>query len=73
MEIFNININTNDEKFYNLINESLKENDIALYKKKKSFNELDLLTVGNAKKILGNKKRTRWSWSLDEFFKSYNN
>ena len=40
---------------------------------KKSFNELDLLTVGNAKKILGNKKRTRWSWSLDEFFKSYNN
>lgn len=39
--IFNININTNDEKFYNLINESLKENDIALYKKKKSFNELN--------------------------------
>lgn len=39
--IFNININTNDEKLYNLINESLKENDISLYKKKKSSNELN--------------------------------
>ncbi len=39
--IFDITINTNDEKLYNLINESLKENDIALYKKKKSFNELN--------------------------------
>lgn len=40
---------------------------------KKSFNELDLLTIGKAVKIQGNKKRTRWYWNLDDFFKSYNN
>ena len=40
---------------------------------KKSFNELDLLTIGKAIKIQGFKKRTRWGWNLDEFFKSYNN
>lgn len=39
--IFNININTKDEELYSLINDSLKDNDIALYKKKKSFNELN--------------------------------
>lgn len=41
--IFKININTNDEKLYNLIYNSLKDNDIDLYKKKKSFNELNNL------------------------------
>lgn len=40
---------------------------------KKSFNEIDLLTVGKAKKINGFKKRTRWHWNLEEFFESYNN
>lgn len=40
---------------------------------KKSFNEIDLLTVGKAIKIQGNKKRTRWYWNLDEFFEIYNN
>lgn len=40
---------------------------------KKSFNEIDLLTVGKAKKIQGSKKRTRWSWNFSEFFESYNN
>ena len=40
---------------------------------KKSFNEIDLLTVGKAKKIQGKKKRTRWYWDLDELFESYNN
>lgn len=40
---------------------------------KKSFNELDLLTIGKAIKFQGNKKRTRWHWSLDEFFEIYNN
>lgn len=40
---------------------------------KKSFNEIDLLSVGKAKRIQGNKKRTRWAWSLSEFFESYNN
>jgi hypothetical protein len=39
---------------------------------KKSFNEIDLLTVGKAKKIQGNKKRTRWYWNLEEFFNTYN-
>lgn len=38
--IFEININTNDEKIYNIINNSLKENNISLYKRKKSFKEL---------------------------------
>lgn len=40
---------------------------------KKSFNEIDLLTVGGATKIQGFKKRTRWYWHLEEFFNSYNN
>ena len=40
---------------------------------KKSFNEIDLLTVGGAKRIQGHKKRTRWTWNLDEFFDNYNN
>ena len=38
--IFKININTNDEKLYNLINNSLKENNISIYKRKKTFKEL---------------------------------
>lgn len=38
--IFKININTNDEKLYNLISDSLKKNNISLYKRKKSFTEL---------------------------------
>lgn len=41
---------------------------------KKSFNEIDLLTIGKAIKINGHKKRTRWSWDIEEFLKSqYNN
>lgn len=40
---------------------------------KKSFNEIDLLSIGNAKKIQGNKKITRWNWNIDEFFESYKN
>ena len=39
---------------------------------KKSFNELDLLTIGKAIKIRGEKKRTRYRWNLDEFFEGYN-
>lgn len=38
---------------------------------KKSFNIMDLVLFG-AKKINGFKKRTRWYWSLNEFFESYN-
>lgn len=37
---------------------------------KVSFNELDLLTIGKAIKIQGEKKRTRWKWNLDDFLKS---
>lgn len=37
---------------------------------KKSFNELDLLTVGKAIKIQGEKKRTRYRWKLDKFFET---
>ena len=40
---------------------------------KKSFNEIDLLTIGKAIKIQGFKKRTRWGWNLNEFFESSNN
>jgi hypothetical protein len=40
---------------------------------KVSFNELDLLTVGKAISIKGEKKRTRWKWNLDDFFKSNSN
>ena len=39
---------------------------------KKSFNIMDLVLHG-AKKIQGDKKRTRYRWNLDEFFESYNN
>ena len=38
--IFEININTNDDKLKNEILSSLKDNDIDIYKRKKSFNEL---------------------------------
>jgi hypothetical protein len=37
---------------------------------KKSFNELDLLTVGKAIKIKGEKKRTRYRWNFDKFFET---
>jgi len=37
---------------------------------KSSFNELDLLTVGRAVRIQGEKKRTRWKWNLEDFLKS---
>jgi hypothetical protein len=39
---------------------------------KKSFNELDLIVDGNAIKINGEKKRTRFQWNMDEFFKNMN-
>lgn len=38
--IFEININTNDDKLKNEILSSLKNNNIDIYKRKKSFNEL---------------------------------
>lgn len=38
---------------------------------KHSFNEIDLCMSGNIKKIIGQKKRTRYTWDLDSFFDSY--
>ena len=39
---------------------------------KKSFNEIDLLTIGNAKKINGVKKRTRYKWYISELLDELN-
>ena len=41
--IFKVNINTNDKELYNTIYNSLKENNISTYKRKKSFKELSLI------------------------------
>ena len=38
---------------------------------KKSFNEVDIILNG-AKRIDGTKKRTRFTWDMDSFFKEYN-
>lgn len=40
---------------------------------KKSFNELDLLTVGKAIKVEGTKKRTRYTWNIDELLDELSN
>lgn len=37
---------------------------------KKSFNEIDLLTIGKAIKINGEKLRVNYRWNLDEFLES---
>lgn len=37
---------------------------------KASFNEVDLIMLGHAKKINGYKKRTRWYWNMHEFLES---
>jgi similar to stage IV sporulation protein len=39
--IFKININTNDIKIKNIISKSLESNNISIYKRKKSFNEIE--------------------------------
>ena len=33
---------------------------------KKSVNEIDLLTIGNAIKVNGTKKRSRYIWDINE-------
>lgn len=38
---------------------------------KKSFDEADLILHGNAIKIQGSKKISRWYWNIDEFLKKY--
>ncbi len=55
--IFDIKINTNNSELKSIINKSLYENDISIYKKKKSFNELQQIK----KKILyDNKDCLEW-------------
>lgn len=51
------------------------QNFLNLCKKinKKSFNEIDLLTVGHAIKVNGNKKRTRYSWDINNLLDKLNN
>lgn len=39
---------------------------------KVSFNEIDLIMHGNAIKISGTKKRTRYSWDVNTFLKNMN-
>lgn len=41
-------------------------NDMVVKIDKKSFNELDLLTVGNAIKVDGELKRTHYRWDIDK-------
>ena len=41
--IFKITINTSDDKIYDIINSSLIDNDIKVYKKKKNFEEIELI------------------------------
>lgn len=40
---------------------------------KKSVNEIDLLNVGNAIKVDGTKKRSRYSWDIDSLLDKLNN
>lgn len=40
---------------------------------KKSVNEIDLLTVGNAIKVDGTKKRSRYIWNINELLDKFNN
>lgn len=50
------------------------ENFLDMCKKinKKSVNEIDLLTIGKAVKINGLKKRTRYSWDINELLDALN-
>lgn len=67
--LFNFRLSENELTYFMEINDFKKMCDSI---NKKSFNIMDAVLYG-AKKIQGNKKRTRWYWNLDEFFESYNN
>lgn len=67
--LFNFRLPENELTYFMEINDFKKMCDSI---NKKSFNIMDAVLYG-AKKIQGNKKRTRWYWNLDEFFESYNN
>ena len=40
--------------------------------REKSFNEIDLLMIGNAIKLNGDKKRTRYKWCVSELLDKLN-
>lgn len=67
--LFNFRLPDNEITYFMEVNKFQKMCELI---NKKSFNIMDLVLHG-AKKIDGSKKRTRWYWSLNEFFKSYNN
>lgn len=67
--LLNFRLDDNELTYFIEINQFLKMCESI---NKKSFNIMDIILYG-AKKIDGFKKRTRWYWNLDEFFKSYNN
>ena len=65
---FLLNYRLDDEQFVYFFN--IKDfNKMKESIDKKSFNIMDAVLYG-AKKVDGCKKRTRWHWNLDDFFKS---
>ena len=67
--LFNFRLSDNEITYFMEINQFQKMCESI---NKKSFNIADAILYG-AVKIDGFKKRTRWYWYLDDFFKSYNN
>lgn len=67
--LFNFRLQDTELTYFMEVNQFQKMCDSI---NKKSFNIMDAVLYG-AKKIEGFKKRTRWYWNLDEFFKSYSN
>ena len=65
--LFNFRLQENEITYFMEINKFQKMCDSI---DKKSFNIIDVVMYG-ATKINGQKKRTRWRWDLDGFFKSY--
>lgn len=64
--LFNFRLSDNELTYFMEINQFQKMCESI---NKKSFNIMDAVLYG-AKKIDGFKKRTRWYWHLDDFFKS---
>lgn len=64
--LFNFRLPDNELTYFMEINQFQKMCESI---NKKSFNIMDAVLYG-AKKIDGFKKRTRWYWHLDDFFKS---
>ena len=67
--LFNFRLPDNELTYFMEINQFQKMCSLI---NKKSFNLMDAVLYG-AKRINGFKKRTRWYWELDEFFKKHFN